>query len=118
MKDRNKLGQFKNGHKFWLGKKRPSISQEHHYNWKGGRIVQEGYRYLLCPKHPRAKSKKGYVAEHVLVMEKHLKRFLKKEEVVHHIDENKLNNDIKNLKLLNRSNHNKFHKKIKKEDRK
>lgn len=111
MKNRNKLGQFKKGHTINLGKKKPTISGKNHYNWKGGIIIQEGYRYVLCPNHPRAKSKKGYVAEHVLVMEKILRRYLKPEEIVHHKDENKLNNKPKNLKLFkNKSEHNKIHK--------
>ena len=42
MKNRNKLGQFKKGHTIHLGKKRPNISRENHYNWKGGVIIQEG----------------------------------------------------------------------------
>ena len=112
MKNRNRLGQFVKGHTIHLGKKRPNISKENHYNWKGGFIIQNGYKYLLYPNHPRAKSKKGYVAEHVLVMEKHLRRLLKKKEVVHHIDEDKLNNNIKNLKLFkNKEEHLKFHAK-------
>lgn len=87
------------------------ISGKKHYNWKGGTIIQEGYRYILIPEHPRAKSKKGYVAEHVLVMEKHLGRLLKSEEVVHHIDRNKLNNTISNLFLFpNDKLHLSFHK--------
>lgn len=117
MKQRNLLGQFIEGHTINLGKKRPNISRGNHYNWKGGIIFQEGYKYFLNPEHPKSKSKKGYVAEHVLVMEKYLKRFLKNEEVVHHIDENKLNNHIKNLRLFkNRKEHLKFHakKRIKK----
>ena len=115
MKNRNKLGQFKKGHTIHLGKKRPNISRENHYNWKGGVIIQEGYKYILKPNHPRAKLKKGYVAEHVLVMEKHLKRFLKPEEVVHHLNENRLDNKVKNLKLFkNKSEHNRFHSKLRK----
>lgn len=48
---------------------------------------------------------KGYtrtdgVPKHRYVMEQHLGRFLKPGEVVHHIDGNKLNNDISNLMLL------------------
>jgi len=110
MKERNKKGQFKKGHKFWKGKKRTNISKENNYNWKGGIIYSEGYRYILCPNHPKAKSKKGYVAEHVLVMELILGRFLRKGEVVHHIDGNKLNNFPLNLKLFkNRLEHIRFH---------
>lgn len=116
--DRNKLGQFKKGHKILLGRKRPNISRENNYNWKGGAIIQNGYKYILCPEHPRAKSKKGYVAEHVLVIEKTIGRYLKmgkSEECVHHIDENKLNNKPNNLQLFKTSKeHRKFHAEMRK----
>lgn len=112
MRNRNKLGQFKKGHKLWLGKKRPNISKKDNYNWKGGRIIQNGYKYILMPDHPKAKAKKGYIAEHVLVMEKKLGRHLKKGELVHHINENKLDNRLQNLKLFkNRLEHINFHAK-------
>ena len=44
-------------------------------------------------------------------MEKYIKRFLKKEESVHHIDEIKINNTIENLiAFTSESAHQKFHK--------
>lgn len=51
-----------------------------------------------------------YIKEHIYVMEKYLGRKLKKGEVVHHIDGNKSNNDIKNLQLMTASQHSKFHR--------
>ena len=38
-------------------------------------------------------------------MEVHLDRYLEDDETVHHIDENPLNNDIKNLQIIKRSEH-------------
>ena len=115
--ERNKLGQFEKGHTFFFGKKRPNISRENNYNWKGGKIIQNGYVYVLCPDHPRAKSKKGYVAEHTLVMEKKIRRYLKQGkggECVHHIDEKKKNNNIKNLMLFKNSvKHHEFRRMMK-----
>ena len=112
MEKRNSKGQFMKGNKIHLGKKRPNISREKNHNWKGGRTMHEGYVYILCPKHPRAKSKKGYVAEHVLIMEAKLGRYLEPEEVVHHKDFNKLNNKPGNLMLFKtKGEHNSYHAK-------
>lgn len=46
---------------------------------------------------------------HRRVMEDHLGRTLTADEIVHHIDGNKTNNDITNLKLETRSSHMKVH---------
>lgn len=62
------------------------------------------YRYMKCPYHPYAKGN-GYVAVHRLVVEKELKRFLKPDEDVHHIDGDSLNNDPSNLEVLSKSKH-------------
>ncbi len=86
-----------------------------HPNWKGGKIIVDGYIYVHKPKHPNA-TQDGYVLEHRLIMEKHLKRYLRKKEIVHHKDNNKINNIIKNLALnKNQGEHNKYHIKIRNE---
>lgn len=74
-----------------------------HYNWNGGIKIHLGYRCIKCEEHPFAVN--GYVREHRLIMEKKIGRFLKPNEVVHHIDGDKLNNNIKNLKLFERGKH-------------
>lgn len=64
--------------------------------------------------------KRIFIDEHRLVMEKHLNRKLNSNEIVHHIDENKENNNIENLELMTRSEHSKLHslnKKFSKETR-
>lgn len=43
-------------------------------------------------------------------MEEHIGRKLKPNEVVHHIDGNKTNNDLSNLQLMTRKEHIKIHK--------
>lgn len=64
----------------------------------------------------------GYVLEHRLVMESSLKRILKATEVVHHLDGDRLNNEISNLSVcasagkhsaehhIKRGNHGRFSK--------
>lgn len=84
-------------------------SGENHGNWKGGRVVQNGYYMVYCPEHPKAMS--GYVYEHRLVMERHLGRYLKKDEIVHHKNRNKQDNRLKNLEVLTPAEHNRVHRK-------
>lgn len=45
------------------------------------------------------------VREHILIMEKRLGRKLKSDEVVHHIDGNGLNNNINNLEVMTKREH-------------
>lgn len=47
--------------------------------------------------------------EHRHIMEVHLGRSLTSNEVVHHIDENKHNNDLSNLVVMSRMEHTKMH---------
>jgi hypothetical protein len=83
------------------------------FRTQNGRVDNNGYIYLFCPNHPNARVQ-GYVAEHRLVMEAKIGRFLENNEVVHHIDQNKKNNNIGNLMLFPSSElHSKFHRNLK-----
>jgi len=73
------------------GRVRPR-RQETHPNWKGGRKIHGGYIEVYLPNHPRAMIS-DYVLEHILVLEEKLGRSLLPNEVSHHKDENKQNND-------------------------
>ena len=77
-------------------------------HWKGGKqIDKDGYI--------RIKKENKYILEHHLIMEQKLRRKLKSEEIVHHIDFNKKNNNIDNLHLFsNKSEHTKYHQMLKK----
>ena len=80
-------------------------------NYKGGKFIDEdGYvRVSGHWEHPRVST--GGVYEHILVMEQHLGRHLDwHTEQVHHIDNNKSNNELTNLKLVTASEHHKEHK--------
>ena len=70
-----------------------------HPNWKGGAKIHGGYRYIWFPDHPNA-TKQGYVLEHRLIMETHLKRLLDRKEVVHHKNGHSLDNRLENLVLF------------------
>ncbi|MBT6047822.1 MAG: HNH endonuclease [Candidatus Scalindua sp.] len=92
-----------------IGKKRPEhgdkIRGSKNGRWLGGRIIdKDGYVLIISPDHPN-KNAFGYVREHRLVVEKKIGRYLKRNEIVHHIDGNKQNNDISNLKYMSKSEH-------------
>jgi len=83
-------------------------------NWKGGRIkTREGYIWVYAPSHPSCNSR-GYVKEHRLIIEKNLGRYLTGIEEIHHINENKGDNRMDNLRLFdNHGDHQKFHEELK-----
>lgn len=129
---RDNLGRLLKGHtclagseKGWFKKgNHPSPDTEfkkgehigkNHLGWKGGRIrdKKSGYIRTYCPDHPKAI--KGYVREHVLVMEKYLGRYLKSGEVVHHINGIGDDNRIENLMLFpSNRDHLHYHKELNK----
>lgn len=77
--------------------------------WKVEKIVKKGdYLYAVVPLHPK-RTKNNYVLMHRVVMENHLGRLLDTNEVVHHKDGNKHNNDISNLEVLTSQEHSRLH---------
>jgi len=83
--------------------------REKKWNWKGGKYILKGYVFILKPEHPNAHPD-GYIAEHRLVMEEHLGRYLGHREAVHHINHIKNDNRIENLELMSWSDHMRFHR--------
>jgi len=82
-------------------------------HWKGGVAIvspSRGVRYRLIhrPDHPFAR-KTGYVAEHRLVAEAALGRFLRRNELVHHKNGNTLDNRPDNLLITTRAGHASIH---------
>jgi uncharacterized protein (DUF1330 family) len=82
-------------------------------NWKGGRRIKDnGYIIVYAPQHPHNVRK--YVYEHRLVIEKHIGRYLRKGEIVHHINGIRTDNRLKNLKLFSSdSKHRSLHPLVK-----
>ena len=79
---------------------------EKHHSWKGGRIkTKSGYFLVKAYGHPYANPHE-YVFEHRLVAEKKLGRYLRKDEIVHHINGIKIDNRPENLVVMgNIDNH-------------
>lgn len=69
-----------------------------------------GYIAIFMPQHHRANSW-GITYEHIVKAEEKLGRELNDDEVVHHRDENRSNNNYENLLVFHtKSDHSRFHK--------
>lgn len=71
-----------------------------HPNFKGGKIISNGYYAIFVGKHHHLADVRGYAYEHRLNAEKKIGRRLLPTEHVHHEDRNKLNNAENNLKVF------------------
>lgn len=77
-------------------------------NFHNGKYISpNGYILILVPGPGRS----IYKQEHRLVMEQHLGRKLKQNEIVHHKNKIKTDNRIENLELMTNSEHTKLHMK-------
>lgn len=82
--------------------------------YKGGKSITK-YGYIKVPTpldHPRrktSKNNKSRIFEHRLVMEKHLRRYLSEDELVHHRNGDKKDNRIENLVVVTKAEHNEIH---------
>lgn len=83
-------------------------AEQNHMSFTGGRYIHKGYILIKCKEHHRA-NKDGYVGEHILIAEKNIKRKLKANEIVHHKDKNRSNNNPCNLQIMLDSEHKSLH---------
>ncbi len=108
-----------------LGSKRPDVADrcrkkigplnsmfgKRAISWNGG-LIKSSHGYILAwnPGHARA-YKSGYAYEHILVAEKKYGRPITRQEVIHHVDRNRSNNDPENLWIFaNHADHRHYHK--------
>jgi len=80
-------------------------------SWKGGKTINNNYSFVYCPDHPNSRNT-GYILEGRLIAEKTLGRYLKSNEVVHHINFNSLDIRNENLLICTKSYHSWLHQKI------
>ena len=75
-----------------------------------GVTMKDGYVRIRKPDHPNADAR-GYVKKARLVMEEHLGRYLTRDELAHHINGDKADDLLKNLKLTTYPEHTSYHRK-------
>lgn len=73
------------------------------------KLINSGHYLVDCPGHPNLMSN-GKIYEHIVVAEQKIGRYLRKGEVVHHLDENGFNNSLDNLIVFaTNAEHTAFH---------
>lgn len=75
--------------------------------------ILNGYRTIYLPEHPKAMTSdnwKGFVYEHIVIVEEKIGRPINEDEVVHHLDNNPINNKYENLMVLTRGQHLQLHR--------
>lgn len=89
---------------------RRSYSGQANPNWRGGhRGGGEKSQYVMAyaPNHPNAIE--GAVLEHRLIVEADLGRSLRRDEVIHHVNGDKRDNRLANLRVMSQSDHARLH---------
>ncbi len=107
------ITSFKKGCKINLGRKRSDIAGPNNNNWHGGvrNSKSSKYIFVMNKSHPFA-SQRGYTAQHRLIVESIIERYLYPEEKVHHINRIKKDNNPENLYIFrNDSDHMFYHSK-------
>lgn len=101
--------RFRDGHSLLVTR-----NPEDRGTWKGGETMHgDGYRMIYAPDHPAATPRHPHVFEHRLVAEAKIGRFLRNNEVVHHINDNRADNRPENLQVMTRGEHRRLHAALK-----
>lgn len=79
-------------------------------NWKGGIVLDRGRVLIYSPDHPNCSYCGTHVYRYRLVMEKHLGRYLRSDEIVHHKNGDCSDDRIDNLEVMSQSEHARTHK--------
>ena len=96
--DEGRIG-FKKGYTPW----NKDLSPEKQPHYKGGRQkTGNGYIQIVMPNHPNA-DKRGRILEHRYIIEQYLGRPLTRNEYIDHINGDKTDNRIENLRICNQS---------------
>lgn len=89
---------------------------ERNARWGGSKLVtSHGYIAVRVPiDHPHAWGPPAlrrfkYAYEHILVMMAHIGRPIAENEIVHHRDGDRTNNDLRNLQLMTAADHQRLH---------
>lgn len=110
---RRKISAKNKGKKYALGTKRTDEQKEWESIAKskgiGKKEIHNGYVRIYFPDHPKS-DKRGWILEHILIMECNIGRWLKDNEVVHHKNKIRSDNRIENLQLLTRVEHSRLHR--------
>ena len=72
-------------------------------------VMNGNYWNAVVKDHPKA-TNNGYVLLHRVIVENELGRLLSDDEVVHHINEDKLDNRIENLQVMSKAEHTRLHR--------
>lgn len=103
----NYMKKFDIPRREWKAKPKPPKAPDTFH--KGYITTWNGYKKVKAPEgHPK-KDNKGYIAEHILIAESQIGRYLKEDEIIHHINGNKQDNRIENLQVLTKTEHKKIH---------
>ena len=95
---------------------RQKISERNscHFNGMNGyghtKAHSKGYVLAYAPDHPHAHAD-GYIMLHTVLMERAIGRYLTENEVVHHVNHDRADNRIENLRLMDKKEHMSMHMK-------